>query len=158
MRTKNGWDQEVWMRPSCVRAFGKLLARKYRGDYPVAVDAIVRACGFTDFREALEAPRKVLVPLDVWAQRLEEALGIDLDRVFDEKTLRIQYYKIFTDAVPNSLSTWRSKTLPAIPRERPETEWAPEEEFIPLRVSHEQTVVDEIARDRNPGRRVVRRA
>lgn len=146
------------MRPSSVRAFGKLLARKYRGDYFVAVDAIVRACGFTDFNEALEAPRKVLVPLDVWAQRIEDALGVDLGRVFDEKELRIQYYKIFTDSVPNSLTTWRNQTQPAIPRERPETEWAPEEEFVPLRVSHEQTVVDEIARDRNPGRRMVRRA
>jgi hypothetical protein len=158
MRTKNGWDQEVWMRPSSVRAFGKFLARKFRGDYSVAVDAIVRACGFTDFREAVEAPRKVLVPLDVWAQRLEDALGIDLGRVFDGKGLRIQYYKVFTDSTPNSLTTWRTHTLPAIPRERPETGWAPEEEFVPVRVSHEQTLVDEIARDRNPGRRVVRRA
>lgn len=106
----------------------------------------------------MENSRKVLVPLDVWVERLGDALWVDLRRVVDEKELRALYYKVFTDSVPNSLSTWRTKTLPAIPKDRPETAWAPEEEFIPSSVSHEQTIVDEIIWDRNPGPRVVRRA
>jgi hypothetical protein len=157
MRTSNGWDRHVWMRPSSVRALGKLLARKCRLEYPVTLDIVVRACGFVDFKDALENPRQVLVPLDTWVQRLEDALDVNLERMFGFKELRILYYKVFTDSRPISLSTWVNQMQPAIPRARPATDWAPEDDFIPARVSHEQTVVDEIVRQRNPPRRVVRR-
>jgi hypothetical protein len=144
VRTGNGWDEEVWVRPSSVRALSKQLGRNCDVKYMVALEHVMRACGFKDYQHAIKNPRKVLVPFDAWVAELTDAFAVDLERLFGRNGLKASYYKVFTDCRPVSLDTAASQTPPGT---RPE-------ERIPSRVSHEQTIVDSIAGYSHPPRRV----